>query len=142
MIHLHLGWLLTDNQEEKGLQDLSRALISLTWDLEMCRVLLKTAVSNSILSPSLFPTSQALRMPCIARISSAHHYPGCCQLANLDCKSLLSANRILPFGKCSAHICDSVNTNHGMVHTSPSFALSHICLIEFYELSASNRYFH
>lgn len=88
----------------KRLQDFSRALTFLTWDLGVHTVFLKTAVSNSILSPPLFHPSQALGMLCIAHISSAHHYPRCCQLANSDCKTLLSANCILPFGKRNIHL--------------------------------------
>lgn len=102
----------------KRLQDLRRALIFLTWDLGMRTVFLKTEVSNGTLSPPLFHTSQALRMPCIAHVSSAHHYPGCCQLANSDCETLLSASCFCLLGSV-AYICDSLNTNYGTVHTSP-----------------------
>lgn len=112
--------------------------MSLSWDLPMCTVLLKTAVSNSILSPPLF-TSQTPQMLCVACVSSA--YSGCCQLANLDCKTLLSANCILPFRKCSGHL-SLCNINQSTVRTSPSFSLCHISLMEFYELSAANRCFH
>lgn len=137
------GLVINWQPRRKRFQGVSRALICLTWDLEMRTVLPKTGASNSILSPPLSPTSQALRMLSIAHVSSAHHYPRCCQLANLDRETLLAAKCILPFGKRSvAHIRDSVNKNHGTVHASPSFALCHLCLIEFYELSASNRHFH
>lgn len=98
------GLIINWQPRRKRLQDLRRALISLSWDLAMCTVLLKTAVSNNILSPPLFTTSQAPQMPCTARFSSAYHYLRCCQLANLDCKTLLSANCILSFGKCSRHL--------------------------------------
>lgn len=97
------GLVINWHPRRKRLQDLSRALIFLTWDLKMRVVLLKTAACNSFVLPPLFYTSRALQMLCITHISSTHRYPGCCQLANLDCKTLLSANCILPFGNHSVH---------------------------------------
>lgn len=136
-----LGLIISWPPRRKRLQDLSRVLVPLTWDLEVCTVLLKTAVSNSILRQLLSPTSQAQWMLCIAHVSYAHHYCRCCQPANSDWKTLLSADGIMPLGECSVclWLCEYKPRT---VHTLPSFALCHVHLREFYELSASSHYFH
>lgn len=136
-----LGLIINRPSRRKRLQDLSRALVPLTWDLEGRTVLLKTALSNSIFPRLLSPTSHALWMLCIAHVSYAHHYRRCCQPANSGCKTLLSADSILLLGECSICLwfCEYKPRT---VHTPPSFALCHIYLREFYELSASSRYFH